>query len=304
MPDHPLVRPATPADYPGMADVQSVVAPFLLISAESLAHYAKVNEGDSPLQVVAELDGRVVGVAVASLSRFSSREGAVGGLISVLPEYRRRGIGSALLERIEGHHAAIGGSTLSSHSVDADGLGFAVKRGFAAGRTGRISRASLDAIPAPAAVPEGIEIRTLSEVDDWRALYETDVAALVDIPSNTPMVPPTYERWHGEILADPRMSTATSVVALDGKTVAALAYLYRVDGRVYSNFTGTHPGYRGRGLAMLVKSHSLHAAREAGVTEAFTINDAENAPMLAVNTKLGYVAFAEQRAVKRAAAGD
>lgn len=294
------VRRATPADHEGIAGVIAAVFPYLLTSPASLAHMLKAAAGDSPALFVAEADGEVVGSAYASFAQFSSTPKAVGMQLAVLPEYRWRGIGTELLARIEEHHAAIGGSTLSSHSGDDDGLDFAVKRGFTAGRTGRISRARLDGIPDATAVPAGLEIRTLSEVDDLRPLYDTDVLAMVDIPATTPLVPPSYERWREEIFADPRMDAASSVVVLDGKTVAALAYLYRVDRRVYSNFTGTHPEYRGRGLAMLAKSHSLHAAREAGVTEAFTINDAENAAMLAVNTKLGYEGFAVQRAVKRA----
>jgi len=300
MTSHPI-RPADEDDYQGIADVHAVVFPYMLMSAESLAHTVKSGAADSPALWVAEDGGRVVGTAFASFARWSSTENAVGMQLAVLPDFRRRGIGSALLARIEEHHAAIGGSTLGSHTGGDEGLDFAVKRDFTAGRTGRISRASLDAIPAARPIPDGVEVRPLSEVDDWRAVYDTDVAALADLPGSSPLVPPAFERWRAEILDDPRMDTATSTIALHGETVAALAYLYRVGGRVYSNFTGTHPGYRGRGLAMLVKSHSLHAARRAGVIEAFTINDSENAAMLAVNGKLGYEGFMEQRSVKRAA---
>ncbi|KPC92636.1 hypothetical protein ADL27_23995 [Streptomyces sp. NRRL F-6602] len=52
--------------------------------------------------------------------------------------------------------------------------------------------------------------------------------------------------------------------------------------------TGTLREYRGRGLASLAKTATLHKARAAGLREAFTGNDAENAPMLAVNRKFGY----------------
>jgi hypothetical protein len=52
--------------------------------------------------------------------------------------------------------------------------------------------------------------------------------------------------------------------------------------------TGTGRAFRGRGLAKLAKNHSLHRARAAGFTEAFTGNDADNGPMLAINTWFGY----------------
>jgi len=52
--------------------------------------------------------------------------------------------------------------------------------------------------------------------------------------------------------------------------------------------TGTIPAHRGRGLAKLVKSVALRRAAQAGVSGAFTSNDDENGPMLAVNNWLGY----------------
>jgi RimJ/RimL family protein N-acetyltransferase len=53
-------------------------------------------------------------------------------------------------------------------------------------------------------------------------------------------------------------------------------------------FTGTMPGYRGRGLALAVKLGSIHWAAERGVTSMVTRNDDVNAPMLAINRRLGY----------------
>ena len=82
---------------------------------------------------------------------------------------------------------------------------------------------------------------------------------------------------------------------VDGR-LAALTML-RVDrpsGRAQNNLTATRREYRGRGLARLLKSHSLHRAAEAGATRAITDNDETNAPMLAVNTALGYRPFARR----------
>ncbi|GAA2437980.1 hypothetical protein GCM10010421_30090 [Streptomyces glaucus] len=46
--------------------------------------------------------------------------------------------------------------------------------------------------------------------------------------------------------------------------------------------------HRGRGLAGLVENDSLHRARAAGYTEAFTGNDTGTGPMIAVSGRLGY----------------
>ena len=53
-------------------------------------------------------------------------------------------------------------------------------------------------------------------------------------------------------------------------------------------FTGTGREYRGRGLALAVKLASTRWAREHGITQIVTTNDETNAPMLAINRRLGY----------------
>lgn len=46
--------------------------------------------------------------------------------------------------------------------------------------------------------------------------------------------------------------------------------------------------YRGRGLAQALKLQTVLLARRAGMRTIRTNNDSLNAPMLAVNRKLGY----------------
>jgi hypothetical protein len=53
-------------------------------------------------------------------------------------------------------------------------------------------------------------------------------------------------------------------------------------------FTGTAPAWRGGGLARLAKLAALHQAARAGIRWIGTANDQNNAPMLAVNRRLGH----------------
>ena len=57
---------------------------------------------------------------------------------------------------------------------------------------------------------------------------------------------------------------------------------------MWTAFTGTHPAYRGRGIARAVKLQSLAQAVELGIPEVRTDNDSENGPMLHINETLGY----------------
>ena len=76
----------------------------------------------------------------------------------------------------------------------------------------------------------------------------------------------------------------------------------RASGRAQNNLAGTRREFRGRGLATLLKSHSLRRAAELGATIAITDNEEENAPMLTVNTKLGYRPFARRLTWERTTA--
>jgi RimJ/RimL family protein N-acetyltransferase len=45
---------------------------------------------------------------------------------------------------------------------------------------------------------------------------------------------------------------------------------------------------RGRGFATLATVHSTRRAAALGITRILTTNDIDNAPMLAINQRLGY----------------
>jgi GNAT superfamily N-acetyltransferase len=142
----------------------------------------------------------------------------------------------------------------------------------------------------PIPVPAGVTLRPFGEIDAPRPVYELDLAVSHDIPGDESMDALTLEQWSAKfwrtVFADDDASMAAYV---DGE-LAAISML-RVDrpsGRAQNNLTATRREFRGRGLARLLKSHSLHVAAQAGATIAFTTNDETNAAMLAVNRSLGY----------------
>ena len=69
--------------------------------------------------------------------------------------------------------------------------------------------------------------------------------------------------------------------------LSAIAF-YPEDNYAFNAFTGVLPEYRGRGLATVLKLHAIRLARKLGARYIRTSNDSQNAPMLAVNRKLGY----------------
>jgi GNAT superfamily N-acetyltransferase len=79
-----------------------------------------------------------------------------------------------------------------------------------------------------------------------------------------------------------------------GADVVAFSLVKRDGERMWSDMTATMPQHRGRGLARLAKLTALRRAAERGVTIAYTSNAESNAPMLAINERLGYRPVATQ----------
>src|SRR5207302_5086772 len=96
-------------------------------------------------------------------------------------------------------------------------------------------------------------------------------------------------------LGDPALDPHGSfVVELDGRP-AAFAWLIvdRERGLAAHEMTGTRSDLRGRGLASAVKLATIRWAAENGISRIYTSNHEQNAPMLAVNRRLGYRVVAE-----------
>jgi GNAT superfamily N-acetyltransferase len=53
-------------------------------------------------------------------------------------------------------------------------------------------------------------------------------------------------------------------------------------------FTGVERAYRGRKVGLALKLLAIRYARACGASSMLTSNDSRNAPMLAINNKLGY----------------
>ena len=79
-------------------------------------------------------------------------------------------------------------------------------------------------------------------------------------------------------------------LTLEGQ-VAAMTELY-TDGvdptKLHTGLTGARREHRRRGLALALKLAALGVARERGTASVWTGNATTNAPMLALNTRLGF----------------
>lgn len=198
-----------------------------------------------------------------------------------------------MLAAAEEYLAGLGATTVYGWvQDDRHSFAFAARHGYRLGRSSHFQRLDLAAGPLPSmpALPDGVELRTAADfADDPRPLYEADAEAAADEPSDVACDAVGYEDWLARNWNRPDLDRDLTSVATVHGPVAAFS-VAQTDGRTryWSGMTGTRRAYRGRGLAKLAKNDSLHRARAAGYTDAFTGNDTGNAPMLAINRWFGY----------------
>jgi RimJ/RimL family protein N-acetyltransferase len=131
-------------------------------------------------------------------------------------------------------------------------------------------------------------------VDRPRDLYELDVVTSADEPSDYPVDAMDYDEWLQRTYEHPSIDRDGSRVVCAGDRLVAWALIGTDgEGRAVNSFTGTHPDFRGRALARLAKLAVAAWARDRGIHVIFTGNDEANAPMLAINDRMGYRPVAE-----------
>ncbi|MFI9770083.1 GNAT family N-acetyltransferase [Streptomyces sp. NPDC052415] len=289
------IRPGVRADLEGFAGVRHRALPFYLVTADSLAHdLAHLHPDARYRPLVAEEDGEIIGSAQVGLLHESTEPNQAFLNVYVDPERTHRGAGTLLLRTAEEYLAALGATRLLAWVLDAPGnRAFAEAHGYRASRSAHFLRLDLanGKLPPLQPPPPGVELRPASDfADDPRPVFELDAETTADEPSEAGAAELTdYESWLRETWQHPLTSLELTTIALvDGVPAAFTAA--RTDGgtRYSTGMTGTARAFRGRGLAKLAKNDSLHRARAAGYTEAFTGNDTGNEPMLAINRWFGY----------------
>ena len=132
-------------------------------------------------------------------------------------------------------------------------------------------------------------------VDERRRLYALNSSTAAATPGSDGEPPwANFEDFHLSVCGAGWYRPQGQFVAIDthSGTWAAMSAITRFEGadHAYNLFTGVDAAYRGRKLAQAVKALALrYAAQSLGVRRVYTDHNALNAPMLAIDRKLGYV---------------
>ncbi|MER5436297.1 GNAT family N-acetyltransferase [Streptomyces sp. NPDC002588] len=288
------LRPGSATDIEGFVRVRHLALPYVYFSPESMVHDLSLSHPRAHARkLVAEEDGEIIGTAQTGLAHDSPEPGQGFLNVYVDPARTGRGAGTLLTRAAEEHLVAHAATRLFAWVLDEPGnRAFAEAHGYRPSRSAHFLRLDLARTPLPPlqAPPPGVELRTAADfADDPRPLFALDAAVVSDEPSDIDTEFTDYQAWVEQTWKHPHLDRElTSVAVADGRPVAFSAAHTNGAGRYGTGMTGTARSHRGRGLAKLVKNDSLHRARAAGYTEAFTGNDSDNGPMLAINKWFGY----------------
>ena len=295
------VRLFVPADAPAWVALNNAVWNRTATPAGLLAEDAARLAEQVSRRWVAEEDGQVVGFAHLYFFPFLPPSFLQLDL-TVSPDARRRGHGSALWETPLAEAQALGIPSLATNVRDDDppSRTWAERRGFAlhAHRfSSRLDLASFDETPfLPAlarAEAQGVTFSDLAGADEATVTRYLDFVA--DRLTETPDLA-GHPRWERERVRgmlhldkNPRPDWLVLAVAPDGEWLGTTAMVQYRD-LAYNELTAVHPQARGRGLALPLKLCAIRRARAAGLSTMATNNHSATAPMLVVNRRLGFAA--------------
>lgn len=177
---------------------------------------------------------------------------------------------------------------------------FAEAHGFLRGRhlyESTLDLASFDERPFTDAIARaqaaGYRFFSLAEVGDTeearRRDYEINRRASLDIPGSKQTFAP-FEEWRRFVCEASWYRPDGQILAAHGDEwmgMAAVGYFAETQS-MYNMVTGVDRAHRGQGVAMALKLLAIRCARRYSAVYIRTNNDSENAPILAINRKLGY----------------
>ena len=274
-------RPAVPADAPQLAALRSRVLPHLVRSEAAVRHRLERADGAAQHLLAVLPGGEVVGAA-AVVTDVGER--AWMDLL-VAPEHRRRGLGTELFAWALG---VSGDQPVEAVAVDSPD-GIAAVRAWGLVPSAPVQFSRTDPRGVVPVVPDGA---VLTPLDDPRVRTEAVHALLQvstpDDPSGLSLVRP-LEQWHADVWLDPDHDPSADTAAWDGEQVCG------DDGRERSSHRADlvrhdrdPPGCARARPCARGEVDALARAAGAGCTQAWTGNASDNAPMLAVNRRLGY----------------
>lgn len=303
-----VVSEIAPDDAAGLDQwngAHSRLRPYFARTNEQAAHERAQVPDRCQVHLVASIDGDTVGVAKAQRSIWMPASPTMYATLLVDDDFRGRGIEDDLWSALQRWGLAQGfdAAAVEEFADDSYWIDFFGARGLV--EVERYADVGLDLEAGTGATagmppPAGISITTLERRPDLvHGMYEVIAEAVQDIPSSDPIDMPPFERWHDLRIDDVTFVDDGAFLAVEDATgtVVGVAEMELQPARkhvVWHGFTAVLRSHRGRGIAQALKASTIDWARCRGARLILTENEVRNAPMRAVNAKLGYTAQPER----------
>jgi mycothiol synthase len=236
------------------------------------------------LYLLAEKEGDAVGLALVAPTDSPNRR-YIG--VRVLPDWRRRGIGSALYQSALAHARSLQPGWISTlvSEADADAFAWARRREFEEFDREVELLLELRGDERPPPPIEGIEIVEVTP-DLHAAAYELTKEAWRDLPAMVQLEVAPFEVWLEEDMPGPISFAAME----NGELVGFAGLIARsAPGLLEHGLTATRRTHRRRGIAIALKRTQIAWAAANGYRELLTYTQERNEGMQAINLALGYV---------------
>ena len=302
------VRAATPADYPALVAVGKASYPDYAETVEEWSHWDKTWDHSKyfKLRLVAEDSGRVVGYGQVNHMRWAFVPTKYRVDVTVLPEDRGHGHGTALYEELAAAVTGRGGRALTAAAKEsmADGVRFLTKRGYREVKRDWESRLFVKgfaferfATADDRVAKQGIRIVTLADEmqRDPAALqkaFELNEDCRMDVPSVDPPTRHTFDEFRRDDVDAPNALLDAFYMAIDkdGRYLGVSNMFRSLDDPTFlwQGLTGVRRDARGKGIAMALKLRTVRYAIERGIEHIKTWTDVHNKPMLSINEAMGF----------------
>ncbi len=300
------------SDYDAIARIHTAVYPDSPSTAEEMRHWVSevAPEGNVSEWMIAEdrQTHEVAGYAWYFHTAWSFHPHKYRFRGYVHPAWEHRGIGRLLMDAAMAALRSRGAQRVKAIAREdrPRGIAFLQRYGFAEQVRDFESRlpvaaCDLSRFAAAAAKPAtyGVELVTLAEElardpHCLPAVYQLHCALDVSSPQDDPEppTPPPYSRFLAFEIEHPTVLPDAFFLAKYKDFYVGESAMKRSESEpdvLHQQLTGVVHEYRGMGVATALKLKTVEYAQRHGFREIRTSNSSRNAPMLAVNEKLGFV---------------
>ncbi len=271
------------------------------ITVDMLHERDQRTPGSERWRVAEDEAARIVGVSESAHEPWMTADEA-WLWVAVDPSAQGRGVGVALFDDALARICARGATTLRSQVRDdrPDDLAVAERHGFRIDRhvfDATLDLAAFDARPFADAIDAarvaGFRFLTMAEVgastEMQRQVDDLNRRASADIPGAEATFAP-FEDFKGYVFGAWWYRPEGQILAFHGNRLIGFTDVgyFTHTNSAYNMMTGVDRAYRGGGIALALKLLAIRYARATGAPLIRTNNDSENAPVLALNRKLGY----------------